>query len=108
MPQINIRGIEAADISLISKDLIDDLCEITGTKRDSFTIETIDSVSINDGIVVENYPFVEVCWFDRGLEVQDQVAHTITHYIHKLGIADVDVYFTILAKRNYYYNGEHY
>ena len=108
MPQINIRGIEVSDVRLISKQLIDKLCDITGTNRDSFTIEVIESTSIFDGNVVDNYPFIEVCWFDRGLEIQDKVAKAITDTIYKLGISELDLFFTYLEKRNYYYNGKHF
>jgi len=108
MPQLKIRGIEAEKIKRISKDLVNDLTEIVGCPRDYFTIECYNTTSIFDGEIVDTYPFIEVAWFDRGQEIQDKVAKTITKYIQTLDIESLDIAFTIFEENRYYENGEHF
>lgn len=106
MPQIKIRGIETAIIRKLSKQLIDELAVLTQSPRDYFTLEVIHSTFIMDGDVVPGYPFVEVAWFDRGQEIQDQVAQAISRLLNEGGCSSVDIMFTILEKSRYYENGE--
>ncbi len=108
MPQLKIRGIEADKFKVISKDLVDELTRIVGCPRDYFTLECINTTSIFDGEIVNTYPFIEVAWFDRGQEVRDNVAKTITRYVNELGIEDLDIAFTIFKENSYYENGEHF
>lgn len=108
MPQIKIRGIDVEKISTISTSMIDQLEEIIDCPRDYFTIECISSTFIKNGKVDEGYPFIEVVWFDRGQEIQDSVAKSITNLIHNLGYKNVDVFFTVLKENFYYENGYHF
>ena len=108
MPQIKMRGIETDTICKFSKQLIDELAVLTKSPRDDFTLEAIHSTFIQDGKVVPGYPFVEIAWFDRGQEIQDQVAKIISRLINKVGYPSVDIMFTILDRPRYYENGEHY
>ncbi|MDG2739264.1 DUF1904 family protein, partial [Vibrio parahaemolyticus] len=64
----------------------------------------------NEGEVSAAYPFVEVLWFDRGQEVQDEVAKLITQQVRGIAGADIDVavIFSALSPKAYYDNGEHY
>lgn len=108
MPQLKIRGIEADKIKEVSKELVDELAEIVGCPRDYFTIECINTTSIFDGEIVKAYPFIEIVWFDRGQETQDNVARVITRYVNKIGIKDLDMAFTVFKESRYYENGEHF
>lgn len=108
MPQIKIRGIDPEKICTISTKIVDGLEKVVGCPRDYFTIECISSTFIKDGKIVMGYPFVEVVWFDRDEEIQDNVAKTITSIIHNSGYKNVDVFFTILNEKLYYENGEHF
>ena len=108
MPQISIRGIQSKKVTSISKEMINELQGIIDCPRDYFTIEVIDSVFIMDGVITEGYPFVEVSWFDRGQEVQDKVAKSITRFIHNLGYKNVDVIFKVFEENKYYENGQHF
>lgn len=108
MPQIKIRGIDSKKICTISTDMVDQLEKILGCPREYFTIECISSTFIKNGKVDEGYPFIEVVWFDRGQQIQDSVAKTITNLIHNLGYKNVDVFFTVLKENLYYENGEHF
>lgn len=108
MPQIKMRGIEIDPIRKLSKQLIDELAVLTQSPRDDFTLELINSTFVLDGEIVPGYPFVEIAWFDRGQEIQDKAAQTISKLINEAGYPSVDIMFTILEKSRYYENGEHY
>lgn len=108
MPQVKIRGIETEIVRQISKQLIDELAVLTQSPRDYFTLEVIHSTFIMDGAVVPAYPFVEIAWFDRGQEIQDQVAQAISRLLNQASYPSVDIMFTVLEKPRYYENGEHY
>ncbi|MBC2582931.1 DUF1904 domain-containing protein [Clostridium sp. DJ247] len=108
MPQLKIRGIKVDDICKISTKLIDELEQIIGCPRNYFTIEHISSTFIKDGNIYEGYPFVEIVWFDRGQEIQDKTAKTVTDLITKLGYENIDLFFTPLKENLYYENGTHF
>ncbi len=109
MPQIKIRGIDENEITKVSVGLIDKLVEEIQCSRDAFEIECIKSVAIREGKIAPVYPFVEIAWFDRGLEVQDKVAKIVTNILKdELNIPDLDLAFTILDRRSFYENGKHF
>ncbi|MCT4619565.1 MAG: DUF1904 domain-containing protein [Marinisporobacter sp.] len=109
MPHIRVRGMEVEKLKQISKEVIDDLENIIGCPRDYFTLEYIPSIFIMDGQEEKGYPFVDVLWFDRGQEVQDQVAKAITNRVNaRKDYEDVCVIFKSLEKELYYENGEHF
>ena len=108
MPQLKVRGIELIRLSEISKPLIDELEELLKCPRNYFTIECINSTFIRDQEMAMDYPIVEIAWFDRGQEIQDNVAKIVTNYIHKVGYKSVDIIFITLEEKKYYENGEHF
>ncbi len=108
MPALKFKAIEAEKVRLISKALIDELEKIIQCPRDYFTLEAIQSVFISDGEFVKGNPVVEVSMFDRGQEVQDRAAESITRHMNAVGYAGVEVIFLALEKSSYYENGEHF
>jgi len=108
MPQIKVRGIAPEELCKIDVTLVDRLTEIVGCPRDYFEIEYIQSVAIRNGKIDKVYPFIEFAWFDRGQEVQDQVAKTIYEFVQRIGVKNLDIAFTCFEKNNYYENGEHF
>ncbi|MBP2627108.1 MAG: hypothetical protein H6Q68_1819 [Firmicutes bacterium] len=107
MPHIIIKGMNIADVKKISKQMIDDLEIIVDCPREYFTLEVVESNFIIDGNLVKKDPFVQVNWFDRGQEVQDKAAASITKHIKNAGYKDAEMFFTILERNNYYENGKH-
>lgn len=107
MPMLKIRGIEEREVLEISEELIDELEEIIECPRDYFTIELIKSTYVMDGKVVNAPSIVEVEWFNRGQDVQNEVAKIITKYLRN-NRECLDVIFTNLSTNNYYENGEHF
>jgi hypothetical protein len=108
MPQINVRGITTENFLKINNELINKLVDLTGTNKEDFTVEVFKTDMLFEDKVINNYPFIEVCWFDRGQKIQDEVAKTITKMLSKIGIEEADLFFTHLTKNNYYYNGKHF
>lgn len=108
MPALKLKSIDPKAVSSISKSLVDELQAVIQCPRDYFTIELAQSNYIFDGEFVEGPALVEVSWFDRGQEVQDQVARIITKYINSIGYKNLDVIFIKLEKSSYYENGEHF
>jgi len=102
LPQIKIRGIDSEIIRKLSKQLINELAVLTKSPRDYFTLEVIHSTFVMDGDIVPGYPFVEIAWFDRGQETQDQAAAVISRLFLEGGCSSVDIMFTILEKTLYY------
>lgn len=108
MPQIKIRGVEVNEVCSFSKKLIDELEEIIQCPRSYFTMEHVPTTFISDGSIVKAYPFVEVLWFDRGQEIQDKTALSITKAVQGAGYENVDIIFTVLKEDAYYENGKHF
>lgn len=108
MPQIRLRGIPAERACEGSRELVQQLAERLDTRSDWFTLEAVHSSFIRDGELVQPDPTIEVLWFDRGLEAQDDVARLLTAWIQGLGYASVDIWFTALDTRRYYENGQHF
>jgi hypothetical protein len=108
MPLLRFRAIEAKDICAISTDLVDELQALLQCPRDYFTLESVQSLFIQDGGFVNGSPVIEIAWFDRGQEIQDKVAAIVTNYMHSAGYKSVDVIFTKLEEQCYYENGKHF
>lgn len=106
MPQLLIKGISVEQVKTISKPLVQELAELCACGTDNFTLEVINSTFVFDGEEVPGYPFIEVKWFDRGLEIQNEFANLITKQVHSLGIPEVEVAFTTFRESDYYLNGK--
>lgn len=109
MPHLRFRALENTYVAELSTVLPIKLAVAMGTTEDNFTFEADTSTYYAQGVVTTSYPFIEVLWFDRGQEAQDQSALIITDSIKKLGdFVDVIVVFRGLEKSVYYENGEHF
>lgn len=108
MPNIIIKGMEVSHVKEISKAMIDELEIIVGCPREYFTLEALETNFIVDGEQVAKDPFIQINWFDRGQEVQDQTAAAITKHICGAGYKNVELFFILLERNNYYENGKHF
>lgn len=111
MPHLRFRAVDFDAVKALSTELVDALQPVMACPREDFTLEHIPASFIFDGEVSDAYPFVEVLWFDRGQETQDQVAALITASVRKAldnNEQDVAVIFTALSATAYYDNGQHY
>lgn len=76
-----------------------------------FTVEHIAATFFFDGKEQVGYPFVELFYFDRGQQVQDEIANRVTALVREVLAKpeqDVAVVFTKLERSAYYDNGKHY
>lgn len=108
MPHIRFRALQSEHVSTLSKNLVKELASIIKTSEDNFTFELVQTQFFIQGQATSGYPFVEVLWFERTPEIQQQVANLITENIKKLIDTDVAVVFQPLLQKNYFENGQHF
>ena len=108
MPHIRVRGMYEEDLRKVAPKFVEDLVRIVDCPRDHISIELIPSIWIEEAGSCKAYPFVEMHWFARGQEKQDQVASALTDAIIEEGFEEVAVLFYDLKASSYYDNGQHY
>ncbi|MDW6003165.1 DUF1904 domain-containing protein [Vibrio mangrovi] len=110
MPHFRFRAVEPQTVQILSKSLVDELLSPMNSPREDFTFEYIYTTFFQEGEVSQAYPFVEVLWFDRGQDIQDQVAQVVTRQVREVIGEDIDVavIFTALTPTHYYDNAQHY
>ncbi len=75
MPHLRFRAVEAHIVESLVPTLLNELSSLLSTARNAFTFELINTQYFAEG---EIYPMVEVLWFGREQQTQDQVAQVIT------------------------------
>ncbi|MFS4460331.1 DUF1904 domain-containing protein [Bdellovibrio sp. HCB2-146] len=109
MPHIRFRALKEDQVCHLSSELSPLLAAAIQTSEDNFTFEHVATQFFTQGKIVESYPFVEVLWFARAQEIQDQCAKIITDKVKSIANAeDVVVVFSVLDKSAYYENGKHF
>lgn len=103
MPHIRMRALSQEQAQKLSTTLVKGLSDLTKSPIDNFTLELVSTQYFTD-----SYPFVEVLWFSRPQEMQDQCAKFITEQIKAIDSRDVTVVFQILTATAYYENGKHF
>lgn len=104
-----MRALKAEIVSQLSDELAPELASVMNTTPDNFTFECVSTEFYTQGRLTESYPFIEVLWFERSQEVQNQSARIITEKVKVAsGATDVVVVFMALPKSSYYENGEHF
>nr|BFD68065.1 DUF1904 domain-containing protein [Bdellovibrio sp. HAGR004] len=109
MPHVRFRAIKKEDVQKLSQSLTTELARSMNTPPDNFTFELVQTQFFSGGGETTSYPFIEVLWFARPQEVQNECAGIITRQMKQLGpYEDVVVVFHVLAKEAYYENGRHF
>lgn len=108
MPQLIFKGINMEQVKEISTPLVEELAQLCHCDTDNFTLEINQSTFVFNQAEVTGFPFIEVKWFDRGQEIQDQFAKIITKHIHSLHIPEVEIAFTVFLESAYYLNGKNF
>lgn len=106
MPRITTHAIPLALVQAASRALTDELVALIGVPREHFTLEVRQDPFVADGELVSGDPFVEVALFDRGAEVETEIARTITRNFQAAGCPHLDVYLRRLERPRYYEDGE--
>ncbi|WP_245585945.1 DUF1904 family protein [Paenibacillus pinihumi] len=105
LPQLTVRGIDKDVLAVISKPLLQEMAQVCGCGTDNFTIDCLQVTAIGEEGVTGVYPFIEVAWFERGREVRDVLARTITSHIQAAGIQELEIAFKVYQEDGYYING---
>lgn len=107
MPHLRFRAVEAHTVESLVPTLLNKLSSLLSTSRNAFTFELINTQYFAEG---EVYPMVEVLWFGREQQTQDQVAQVITDQMRQLLGADahVAIVFIPLQRTAYYLDGQHF
>lgn len=109
MPHLRMRALTPDHVASLSQTLCQPLAAAMATSEDNFTFEAIPTTFFAEGNKTNSYPFIEVLWFERPQEVQNQAARIITEQVKALTqAADVVVVFIALNRQAYYENGEHF
>lgn len=107
LPQIVFRGISIEQLKSISKPLVAELADICDCGTDNFTLELPNSTFVYNGEETPAFPLIEVKWFERGQEIRDRFAQTLTKYLMDFKLPEVEVVFTVFSETSYYINGKH-
>lgn len=108
MPHLFIRGVDPDRLATVSEALVAELAEACACPQDYIMLECLHTTAVFGGARVASYPFVEVSWFERGLEVRDRAAACIDRHIRSLGLDEMEIAFRTYAKDAYYANGERF
>lgn len=108
MPHLLIRGIGPERIRAVAGPLTEELAAVCECPADYFMLECLHTTAVSpDGELVSSYPFIEVAWFDRGLEAQDRFARAVDRHVRQaLGLPELEIAFRVYRERDYYANGE--
>lgn len=106
MPHLLIRGIAPDQIRTISKPLTEELAAICSCPEGDFMLECLHTTAIAGCEFAPSYPFIEIAWFDRGLEAQDRFAEAVDRHVRQgLGLPELEVAFRVYRARDYYSGG---
>ena len=109
MPHVRFRAVKKEDVQKLSQTLPSALAPVMSTAPDNFTFELVQTQFFSAGAPTESYPFVEVLWFARSQQVQDESAGIITQQLKQISpYEDVIVVFQVLPSQAYYENGTHF
>ncbi len=105
MPQLWVRGIPLQKLKACHKPLFSELAEICECETDNFSIEFWEGITLQFDDHAPSFPFVEVKWFDRGREVRDRFAQSVSRYLFDVGVHNVEIAFICYEKDAYYADG---
>lgn len=107
MPFFRFHFTDPDKLLPVSKEMTDRIQEAVGCPREHIVLEVVASVVLHDGkLQSDAWPFVEVDYFERPRNVQDQVAQAVAECLKKAGYPESDIHFRYLQKEDYYENGK--
>lgn len=109
MPFFRFHFVEETRLAAVSRQMTDRIQEVAGCPREHIVLEVVHSVIVSDGgVKAGEWPLVEVDYFERPRDVQDQVAVIISECLRIAGYQNSDTHFRYLCAENYYENGVPY
>lgn len=108
MPFFRFHFVEDGRLAKVGKRMTDRIQKAVGCPRDHIVIENIHSVFISDGEIknTNNWPLVEVDYFERPRDVQEKLAKVIYEELRAAGYPHSDIHFRYLQPMNYYEDGK--
>lgn len=101
MPRLAFHAIPTEAVQAAHPALMADFDAILGPAAAHTVFEVVQSTFIP----APSFPFVEVALFDRGPEIQDALARSLTQRLKEAGCASVDIAFRRMEPRGYYEDG---
>lgn len=102
MPTLIFKGIKQEELQVLAKPMVDKLSEVIQCRKEILTMQWQPAVFFDAEGQIVSKPYVEVHWFVRPQEMQDQTAKTIVEMVKTLGYEKVKVNFTIMDRSGYY------
>ncbi|WP_394205277.1 DUF1904 domain-containing protein [Shewanella waksmanii] len=110
MPHIRMRGLPEDVVAQLSHTLLNDLAVVTQLDAKAFTLDWVPITSYRGGTADHSVLQVEVLWFPKAPDIQDEVESIIRQQLLSIyrQATHVAVMFTALEPRNYYRDGNHF
>lgn len=102
MPQIIIKGISASRMEKLAAPAIEIVSRLVKCPEDWVTLELCESKFFVKEGLTEQYPILQIWWYERPQEVQDQVAKELSALFLKEGFFLVQISFHLFDKKDYY------
>ena len=108
MPFFKFHFVEASRLAGVSRQMADRIQQAVGCPRENIVFELIHSSIVEDVSIKSGneWPFVEVDYFERPRLVQAEVAKILYECLKAAVYANSDIHFRYLQPENYYENGE--
>lgn len=108
MPQIIVKGVKKEELAPMSKFCAPKLADICSCPADWFVFDHINSEFYDMDGATPHWPVIQVWWFSRPQEMQDDVAACLNNYVKSIGYSGSQISFHIFEYSAYYEDGEHY
>ena len=102
MPTLIFKGVKQSDLQVLAKPLIAQLADTVQCPKDWFTLEWVSTTYFDENGIVESYPIINVNWFPRSKEMQDEVAKLVGNLFRAHGYPRVKVSFTLMDREAHY------
>lgn len=103
MPHLIFKGINKEKMVDISNILPKKLSPLFGGVPDNwFFLEHIDVKYYYQGVELENFPIVQINWYDKGPQVKEEVVSAINEVLEKLGYKSVKMFFINLDSNSFF------
>lgn len=102
MPQLIIKGVSAQQTQQLAPKMIETVSRLVSCPEDWVTVELCESKFFDKNGPTEQYPIIQIWWYQRPLPVQNQVAKELSDLFLAEGFPLVQVSFHLFAETDYY------
>ena len=97
-----IKGVSAQQTQQLAPKMIEVVSRLVECPEDWVTVELCESKFFDKNGPTEQYPIIQIWWYQRPLPVQNQVARELSELFLKEGFPLVQVSFHLFAESDYY------